>query len=48
MDKAGAYGIQGRAKVFVSALNGCYNNVMGFPVQRFCRELQVLEKDGEL
>lgn len=48
MDKAGSYGIQGKAKVFVSGLSGCYNNVMGFPVQRFCRELRALVDKGEL
>lgn len=42
MDKAGAYGIQGRARCFISGLSGCHNNVMGFPVQRFCKELRHL------
>jgi septum formation protein len=31
-DKAGAYGIQGRGGVFVSAINGSYSGVMGLPV----------------
>lgn len=36
-DKAGAYGIQGRAGVFVDRIIGCYFNVMGLPVGRiFC------------
>lgn len=48
MDKAGAYGIQGRARCFVSALDGCYNNVMGFPVQRFCKELKHLAAADKL
>lgn len=34
MDKAGAYGIQGRAGVFVSGIRGCYYNVMGLPLAR--------------
>ena len=34
MDKAGAYGIQGRAGVFVSSICGCYYNVMGLPLAR--------------
>ena len=32
MDKAGAYGIQGGAGKFVEALDGSYENVVGFPV----------------
>ena len=32
MDKAGAYGIQGGAGAFVEALDGSFENVMGFPV----------------
>ena len=32
MDKAGAYGIQGMASVFVEGLYGDYYNVMGLPV----------------
>ena len=32
MDKAGAYGIQGGAGVFVEKLEGSYENVIGFPV----------------
>lgn len=48
MDKAGAYGIQGRARCFVAGLHGCHNNVMGFPVQRFCRELRHLAASGKL
>lgn len=32
-DKAGGYGIQGGAARFVQRIEGCYYNVMGFPVQ---------------
>ena len=32
MDKAGAYGIQGLAAVFVTSLDGDYFNVMGLPL----------------
>ncbi len=34
-DKAGAYGIQGYAALFVDRLEGCYFNVVGFPVVAF-------------
>ena len=33
-DKAGAYGIQGRAGLFVKSINGCYWNVVGLPVTK--------------
>jgi len=33
-DKAGAYGIQSAAARFVTGIEGCYYNVMGFPVQQ--------------
>lgn len=39
MDKAGAYGIQGGAALFVQRLEGDYYNVMGLPV---CRLWQML------
>ncbi|HPT72985.1 MAG TPA: Maf family protein, partial [Candidatus Cloacimonadota bacterium] len=35
MDKAGAYGIQGYGGQFIRKVNGCYFNVMGFPVSCF-------------
>ena len=36
MDKAGAYGIQDDyGAVFVEEVNGCFNNVVGFPLSRF-------------
>ncbi len=35
MDKAGAYGIQDRSGLFVDRIEGCYYNVVGFPLTRF-------------
>ncbi|HWI14012.1 MAG TPA: Maf family protein [Burkholderiales bacterium] len=32
MDKAGAYGIQGRAGVFVTRIEGSYSGIMGLPL----------------
>lgn len=39
MDKAGAYGIQGLGGAFVDSVDGDYQNVVGFPLARFRREL---------
>jgi septum formation protein len=39
LDKAGAYAIQGRAAVFVEGIDGCFFNVMGFPLNLFYRML---------
>ena len=43
MDKAGAYGAQGRGALFVRAIEGDFFNVMGLPV---CRLGQMLAKKG--
>lgn len=40
-DKAGAYGVQGYAALFIDRLEGCYFNVVGFPIAMFeklCRK----------
>lgn len=44
-DKAGAYGIQGRASKFVRGLSGCYFNIVGLPVSLVYRELRRLGMD---
>lgn len=43
MDKAGAYGIQGKAGVFVAHLSGSFTGVMGLPV---CETAQLLKPYG--
>ncbi len=43
MDKAGAYGAQGRGALFVRAIEGDFFNVMGLPL---CRLGQMLKQQG--
>jgi len=43
MDKAGAYGSQGRGAVYVERIEGDFFNVMGFPL---CRLSKMLEDFG--
>lgn len=44
-DKAGAYGIQGKASLLVKGIKGDYFNVVGFPVSRLNRELSAFLRD---
>ena len=41
-DKAGSYGIQDWSAVFVKNIQGCYDNVVGFPLSKFYQELKKL------
>lgn len=42
MDKAGAYAIQGRFAKYIRGIEGDYYNVVGFPIARFCEEMEKL------
>jgi septum formation protein len=42
LDKAGAYGIQGRAAALVEGIDGDFYTVMGLPLGRFVRALRRL------
>ena len=42
VDKAGGYGIQGRAAKFVERIDGCYFNVMGLPLSLVYRHWKAL------
>ncbi len=45
-DKAGAYGIQDDyGAVFVERINGCFYNVVGFPLTKFYITLQKFQKE---
>lgn len=39
MDKAGAYGIQGKCAVYIRGIRGDYNNVVGLPIARLYHEM---------
>lgn len=42
MDKAGGYGIQGRASKFVDRVEGCYFNIVGLPIALVYRHLKAI------
>jgi len=42
LDKAGGYGIQDRSGLFVDRIEGCFYNVVGFPLTKFYEGLKQL------
>ena len=38
LDKAGSYGIQDGFSIFIKKINGCFFNVMGFPLSKFYQQ----------
>ncbi|KAM9850819.1 putative bifunctional dTTP/UTP pyrophosphatase/methyltransferase protein [Aulostomus maculatus] len=42
MDKAGGYGIQALGGMLVEYVHGDFLNVVGFPLNRFCKQLDVI------
>jgi len=44
LDKAGSYGIQDSFSIFIKNINGCYFNVMGFPLSKFFQKYKTIFK----
>lgn len=47
LDKAGAYGIQGRFAAYIRGIDGDYSNVVGLPLGRLNQEIKELLEDKE-
>lgn len=45
MDKAGSYGIQGFAKLFIKKIDGNYSNIVGFPISKFYNKYKNIIKE---
>jgi septum formation protein len=39
LDKAGAFAIQGLGSIFIEKINGCYTNIVGFPISNIYKNL---------
>ncbi|XP_075887199.1 putative bifunctional dTTP/UTP pyrophosphatase/methyltransferase protein isoform X2 [Nelusetta ayraudi] len=48
MDKAGGYGIQALGGMLVESVHGDFLNVVGFPLNHFCRQLDLLYNGSKL
>ncbi|MCR5151072.1 MAG: Maf family protein [Clostridiales bacterium] len=48
MDKAGAYGIQGKGCTLIESIEGDYYNIVGLPVARVAREIKAIQKENGL
>jgi septum formation protein len=42
LDKAGAFAIQGLGSIFIKKVNGCYANIVGFPITNIYKNLSKL------
>jgi len=47
MDKAGSYGYQSGGASLILSIAGCYYNVVGFPANRFSKELIAMLEDNK-
>ncbi len=45
LDKAGAFAIQGLGSIFIEKVNGCYANIVGFPINNIYKNLRKLGVD---
>lgn len=45
LDKAGAYAIQGQGSLLIEKINGCFFNVVGFPISKFYLRLDEFFQD---
>lgn len=44
-DKAGAYGIQGKGRLFIEEIEGDFFSIMGFPISKFMKDLKKIDID---
>ncbi len=44
-NKAGGFGIQGLGSIFIKGIEGCFYNIVGFPVNNFFTNLKEMLKE---